>query len=134
LRAGGGFDGRGGRACGNASRQRHRQTLGDAQLGIFTRGARLPRQIDEASSVGVEVAHPSLQRSAAQLLDQFLDELPEDQRDIFLLAEVEQMTANEIGDVLEMNPNTVRTRLRTARMSVQASLARHRAAERWRDG
>jgi DNA-directed RNA polymerase specialized sigma24 family protein len=44
------------------------------------------------------------------------------------------MTANEIGDVLEMNPNTVRTRLRTARMSVQASLARHRATERWRDG
>jgi RNA polymerase sigma-70 factor (ECF subfamily) len=72
-------------------------------------------------------------QAAAALLDQFLDELPEDQRDVFILAEVEQMTANEIATVLDTNPNTVRTRLRAARKSVQASLARHRAAERWRE-
>jgi len=72
--------------------------------------------------------------AAAQLLDKFLDELPEEQREVFILAEVEQMTANEIASILEANPNTVRTRLRAARMSVQASLARHRAAERWREG
>jgi RNA polymerase sigma-70 factor (ECF subfamily) len=70
--------------------------------------------------------------AAAQLLDELLDELPEEQRDVFILAEVEQMTANEIGDALATNPNTVRTRLRAARTSVQASLARRRAAERWR--
>ena len=89
---------------------------------------------DASASAALNSSEQLEAHAAAQLLDQFLDELPEDQRDIFLLAEVEQMTANEIGDVLEMNPNTVRTRLRTARMSVQASLARHRAAERWRDG
>ena len=89
---------------------------------------------DASASAALNPSEQLEAHAAARLLDQFLDELPEDQRDIFLLAEVEQMTANEIGDVLEMNPNTVRTRLRTARMSVQASLARHRAAERWRDG
>jgi len=89
---------------------------------------------DASASAALNPAEQLEASAAALLLDQFLDELPEDQRDIFLLAEVEQMTANEIGDVLEMNPNTVRTRLRAARTSVQASLARHRAAERWRDG
>jgi RNA polymerase sigma-70 factor (ECF subfamily) len=89
---------------------------------------------DASASAALNPAEQLEASAAALLLDQFLDELPEDQRDIFLLAEVEQMTAIEIGDVLEMNPNTVRTRLRAARTSVQASLARHRAAERWRDG
>jgi RNA polymerase sigma-70 factor (ECF subfamily) len=69
--------------------------------------------------------------AAAQLLDKILDELPEEQRDAFILAEVEQMTAEEIAVVLESNPNTVRSRLRSARQGVQQSLARHRAQERW---
>lgn len=89
---------------------------------------------DASASAALNPAEQLEAQAAAALLDQFLDELPDDQRDVFLLAEVEQMTANEIGDVLEMNPNTVRTKLRSARMSVQASLARHRAGERWRDG
>jgi RNA polymerase sigma-70 factor, ECF subfamily len=88
--------------------------------------------LDSSASASMGPAEQLEAAAAAQLLDQFLDELPEEQREVFLLAEVEQMTANEIAQVLDVNPNTVRTRLRAARMSVQASLARHRAAERWR--
>lgn len=88
---------------------------------------------DAAASSAMTPAERHETHAAAQLLDQFLDELPEEQREIFVLAEVEQMTASEIAAVLETNPNTVRTRLRAARMSVQASLARHRAAQRWKD-
>jgi RNA polymerase sigma-70 factor (ECF subfamily) len=88
---------------------------------------------DASESASLTPAEQMEAAAAAQLLDQFLDELPEEQREVFVLAEVEQMTANEIGSVLEMNPNTVRTRLRAARTSVQASLARYRAAERWRE-
>lgn len=88
---------------------------------------------DAAASTTLTPAEQLEAAAAAQLLDRFLDELPEEQREVFVLAEVEQMTANEIGAVLEMNPNTVRTRLRAARMGVQASLARHRAAERWKE-
>jgi len=88
---------------------------------------------DASASAAMSPAEQLEAVAAAELLDKFLDELPEEQRDVFLLAEVEQMTANEIAAVLETNPNTVRTRLRAARMSVQASLARHRAAERWRE-
>jgi RNA polymerase sigma-70 factor (ECF subfamily) len=88
---------------------------------------------DASASAGMTPAEQIEAAAAAELLDKLLDELPEEQRDVFLLAEVEQMTANEIAAVLDTNPNTVRTRLRAARMSVQASLARHRAAERWRE-
>jgi RNA polymerase sigma-70 factor (ECF subfamily) len=70
---------------------------------------------------------------AAKLLDGFLAEMPEELREIFILAEIEDLTAMEISAILETNPNTVRTRLRAARKSVQASLARHRAKERWRE-
>lgn len=88
---------------------------------------------DAAPSAALNPAEQLEAATAAALLDQFLDELPDEQRDVFLLAEVEQMTANEIGAVLDMNPNTVRTRLSAARKSVQASLARHRAHERWKE-
>ena len=88
---------------------------------------------DAAASSALNPAEQLEAAAAAALLDQFLDELPEEQRDVFLLAEVEQMTANEIGAVLDVNPNTVRTRLSAARKSVQASLARHRAHERWKE-
>jgi RNA polymerase sigma-70 factor (ECF subfamily) len=88
---------------------------------------------DSAASAAPNPAEQLEAASAAELLDRFLDELPEEQREVFILAEVEQMTANEIAAVLETNPNTVRTRLRAARTAVQASLARHRAHERWRE-
>lgn len=87
---------------------------------------------DASASASLTPAEQLEAAAAAQLLDRLLSELPDDQREIFVLAEVEQMTAVEIGVVLDMNPNTVRTRLRAARMAVQAGLARHRAAERWR--
>jgi RNA polymerase sigma-70 factor, ECF subfamily len=88
---------------------------------------------DSSASASLSPAEQLEATTAAQLLDRFLDELPDEQRDVFILAEVEQMTATEIASVLEMNPNTVRSRLRAARQGVQASLARHRAAERWRE-
>jgi RNA polymerase sigma-70 factor (ECF subfamily) len=95
----------------------------------------LGTEIDPDASVatGMTPAEQLEAATAARLLDEFLDEMPEEQRDVFILAEVEQMTANEIADVVQSNPNTVRTRLRAARKSVQASLARHRAKERWRE-
>jgi RNA polymerase sigma-70 factor (ECF subfamily) len=88
---------------------------------------------DSSASASMNPVEQLEASAAAALLDRFLDEMPEEQRDVFILAEIEQMTANEIATVLEANPNTVRTRLRAARQSLQASLARHRAAERWRE-
>lgn len=69
---------------------------------------------------------------AVRLLQAILDELPEERREVFILAELEQMTAPEIAEALGANLNTVYTRLRAARRDFEAAAARHRARLAWR--
>ena len=89
--------------------------------------APLPEALaDERSRGPVEAA---MQRERVALLHALLDGLDEDQRAVFVLAELEQMTAPEISDALEVNLNTVYSRLRLARKKFEAGLARHRARE-----
>src|SRR5689334_11305277 len=64
---------------------------------------------------------------AARLVRELLDALDEDRRAVFVLAELEQMTAPEISSALGVNLNTVYSRLRLARRDFDAALARHRA-------
>jgi RNA polymerase sigma-70 factor (ECF subfamily) len=74
-----------------------------------------------------------LERSeAAELLIQLLQELDQDSREVFVLAELEEMTAVEIGEVLHLNPNTVSSRLRLARRSFEQAVKRSRARDQWR--
>jgi RNA polymerase sigma-70 factor (ECF subfamily) len=69
---------------------------------------------------------------AVHLLYGLLDELEDDRREVFVLAELEQMSAPEIAEALEMNVNTVYTRLRAARADFESGVARHRARDDWR--
>lgn len=57
--------------------------------------------------------------SAAELVDRFLEELDEDKRTVFILAEVEGMTAPEISAALGVNLNTIYARLRAVRLRFQ---------------
>lgn len=61
---------------------------------------------------------------ALRLLDSILDELDDDRRAVLVLAEWEEMTASEIAAALNVNVNTVYTRLRAARADFDAALAR----------
>ncbi|MDC0723177.1 RNA polymerase sigma factor [Nannocystis bainbridge] len=70
------------------------------------------------------------EREAAALLERFLDRLDEDKRAVFLLAELEQMTAPEIARALEVKENTVYSRLRAARQEFDRTFARVRLRER----
>ncbi len=63
------------------------------------------------------------------LLHSLLATLDEDRRAIFILAELEQMTAPEISEALGVKLNTVYSRLRGARQKFEEALARHRARE-----
>lgn len=73
----------------------------------------------------------SLVRSeAVALVDRAVRALPEERRDVFILAECEQMTAPEIAAALQLNLNTVYTRIRLARADFDAALARLRRSER----
>ena len=72
------------------------------------------------------------QREGTRLLHDVLASLDDDQREIFVLAELEQMSAPEIGAALEMNVNTVYSRLRAARQNFEAALKRLRSRDEWR--
>jgi RNA polymerase sigma-70 factor (ECF subfamily) len=69
---------------------------------------------------------------AVRLLYQILDTLDEDKREVFVLAELEQWPAPQIAQALEVNVNTVYSRLRLAREGFNLALARHRARDHWR--
>ena len=65
--------------------------------------------------------------AAARLIRDLLQELDEPKREVFILAELEQLTAPEIAQALELPLNTVYSRLRRGRLQFEAALERHRA-------
>lgn len=69
----------------------------------------------------------AVRQEAACVLHDFLDSLPDEQREVFVLAELEQMTAPEIAEATGANVNTVYSRLRLAREGFERCVARHRA-------
>lgn len=64
---------------------------------------------------------------ARELLYRLLSELEESLRTVFVMYELEQMTMQEIADVLDLPLGTVASRLRRARDDFRARLERHRA-------
>lgn len=94
------------------------------------------RRAQPLSEISIDPSpHPAQQREiqeAVQLLQALLSELDEKKRDVFVLAELEQLSAPEIVDVLAVNLNTVYSRLRAAKREFDAALARHEARERRR--
>ena len=53
-----------------------------------------------------------------------------EKREVFFLAELEQMTAPEIGQALGIRLTTVSSRLRAARVELEEALARRRAGKK----
>ena len=72
------------------------------------------------------------EREAARILLDMLDAMEADQREVFVLAEVEQMEMPEIASALGINVNTAYSRLRLARREYEKQLARVRARDDWR--
>jgi RNA polymerase sigma-70 factor (ECF subfamily) len=69
------------------------------------------------------------QKEARALLDQLLDGLPEELRTVFVLFELEGLTAAAIAELLELPAGTVASRLRRAREEFQAATRRLQARE-----
>jgi RNA polymerase sigma-70 factor (ECF subfamily) len=61
---------------------------------------------------------------AVVALDRALDALDEDKREVFVLAELEQMTLAEIAAAIGVNANTVASRLGAARRRFESELCR----------
>jgi RNA polymerase sigma-70 factor (ECF subfamily) len=67
------------------------------------------------------------QARARQLLESVLLDLPMDLRTVFVLFELEELTAPTIAALLEVPLGTVASRLRRARDSFHAAVRRHQA-------
>lgn len=64
-------------------------------------------------------------RQLAELLIRLIGELPEVQREVFLLREEAGMGIPEIAEVIGVNPETVKSRLRYAWAKLRRGLAEH---------
>jgi RNA polymerase sigma-70 factor, ECF subfamily len=117
-----------------------------AWLFGFVRGvvANYRRSAHRASArvdASAEVAEPTSDRhphalaekaEAVRTLHALLAELDDDKRDVFMLAELEQMPVVEIARALELNVNTAHSRLREGREQFKTAVARYRARQHWR--
>lgn len=80
---------------------------------------------------GMFAESPSPEKVAADrsLLDVLLATLPSDLRSIVVLYELEQMTTDEIGALLDLAPGTVASRIRRARALIESARKRLQAQE-----
>ena len=76
-----------------------------------------------------QITDPAEETSRKQLLSTIMDAvatLPEDQRQVLILRELEEMPYKEISEVLDIPEGTVMSRLYYARRRLQEVLAEHR--------
>lgn len=74
------------------------------------------------------------QRKAREVLDEILDALPDDMREVLVLFEMKELSIQEIAEALDMPLGTVGSRLRRAREKFQAAVERRRAMATFRTG
>lgn len=67
--------------------------------------------------------------AAAELVARILETIDEDKRLVFVMAELEGMTAPEIAEAIGVNLNTVYSRLRAARQRFHQEAQRHQLRE-----
>jgi RNA polymerase sigma-70 factor (ECF subfamily) len=67
----------------------------------------------------------ALDREQQQLIERAIAGLPEMYRDVFVLADVEQLPNSEIGEMLGLSVPAVKSRLHRARLMMRDALSRH---------
>ena len=91
--------------------------------------------VDAERTLGPDAARPDRRAEdaeAARVVNAILLGLDDDQREVFVLAELEELTAPEIAEVIGVKLNTVYSRLRLAREAFAKAAARFRARDDWR--
>lgn len=87
-----------------------------------------PEDAPEADALSADDSAESLrQKRRLALAMRLLQALPAEQREVFVLHELEQMTGPEIAELMGTPANTVRSRLKRARTTFSERLAELRA-------
>lgn len=82
---------------------------------------------------GIPCPEDTLAKAEAQrVMDSLLDAMSDPRRQVFILAELEQMSVPDIAASVGANVNTVYARLRAARADFERGVARARARDGWR--
>ncbi|MEO8432023.1 MAG: sigma-70 family RNA polymerase sigma factor [Acidobacteriota bacterium] len=107
------------------SRARRRPALPTVAIDDY-----LPRFLSDGHLVAGDVPDGAIPvdddaalRELAAKAEGFISELPEPYRDVIWMNDVEQMTANEIADILEISIPAFKSRLHRARLYVRQRLA-----------
>ena len=87
----------------------------------------LAREPEPESPSSPEAAHRELE--GRRILHAILEAMDDDLRDVFVLAEIEQVPGPEIAALLSLNANTMHSRLRSARTEFEAIMKRMRKGE-----
>jgi RNA polymerase sigma-70 factor (ECF subfamily) len=74
-------------------------------------------------------AEAAERKDAVRVLDNLLDRLDSDKREVFVLSEIEQLSSVEIAEILGENLNTIYSRLRVARQEFEQAVRRFQTSE-----
>jgi RNA polymerase sigma-70 factor (ECF subfamily) len=100
----------------------------DMRRATRRRGDTVPLSDEIADAMADAQPGPVERATSAQafaLMQKLLATLSEEQRDVFVLAELEQLTATEISAIVGAGVNTVYSRLRLARAAFEEALGKH---------
>jgi RNA polymerase sigma-70 factor (ECF subfamily) len=121
---------------------RERAFLYGVALNVGARARRsLGRRREEPLDTEIERVAPEPnaeqlleRRQARALLDQILDEMPEDLRVVFVLFELEELSTPQIAELCQIPIGTAASRLRRAREDFEERVARAEARRRFSGG
>jgi RNA polymerase sigma-70 factor (ECF subfamily) len=108
----------------NQALMRVRSRSRDRRVVSFTPAGEGTRELDVADTRAESPSDAALRGEVRKVLERRIDELPEVFRMVFVMREVEEMTARETADALGIPEATVRTRLFRARALLREALDR----------
>jgi RNA polymerase sigma-70 factor (ECF subfamily) len=108
----------------------HRRTI--RRRGFVQRAADVQLELDQLADSRSAGQHASVEQvDALRVLHRLLAQLDDAKREVFVLAELEELTELEIAAALGEKVNTVHSRLRAARKIFELALQRQRTRDEW---
>lgn len=103
-----------------------RRVAADHRRTLRRKGDVLPLHEEAASRRSEGPLRDAMNKERSDVVIEFLGTLDDSHREVFILRELEQLSAPEIAEAVNANPNTVYSRIRSARQSfVQYVRERH---------
>jgi RNA polymerase sigma-70 factor (ECF subfamily) len=112
--------------CMRVARDHRRSAVVRREVAVSD--SALHEREDSKVDLGAELE----QRRRRELLERILEELPEEQRIVFSLFELEGLPGHEIAELLDVPTGTVHSRLRLAREGFRRAASRFEARDRFR--